>query len=156
MYEIGISMYLLARIYYFQDCFLQVMICIWWGIVVVVVSGRSLFHLTLHLFQEHDLINTFKLDIVKLMRCISKYATSIYLSACLSVCLSISIYLSIYPSIYLSFIQPFIYLSIHLSIHPSIYLSISIHRASYPYIYLHTQRYIHRYIHIKLGICVVG
>lgn len=39
-------------------------------------SGRSLLHVALHVFQEHDLIRTFQLDIVKLMRCISKSASS--------------------------------------------------------------------------------
>ncbi len=36
-------------------------------------NGRALFHMGLHLFQEHNLIDTFQLDIVKLMRCFSKY-----------------------------------------------------------------------------------
>ncbi|KAI0209156.1 High affinity cAMP-specific 3',5'-cyclic phosphodiesterase 7A [Lamellibrachia satsuma] len=34
-------------------------------------NGRSLFHISLHIFQEHNLIQTFNLDIVKLMRCVS-------------------------------------------------------------------------------------
>ncbi|XP_064604832.1 high affinity 3',5'-cyclic-AMP phosphodiesterase 7A-like isoform X2 [Liolophura sinensis] len=36
-----------------------------------VTGGRSLLHVALHVFQEHDLIRTFQLDIVKLMRCIT-------------------------------------------------------------------------------------
>ena len=36
------------------------------------ISGRSLFHMCLHLFQDLNLISTFNLDIVKLMRCFSK------------------------------------------------------------------------------------
>ena len=35
--------------------------------------GRALFHISLHMFQQYRLVETFQLDIVKLMRCFSKY-----------------------------------------------------------------------------------
>ena len=41
--------------------------------VVVMLSGRPLFFLLLHLFNDHNLIQQFELDILKLMHLLSKF-----------------------------------------------------------------------------------
>lgn len=40
--------------------------------LVGIFSGRSLFYMTLHLFNQYDFLRTFGLDVSRLMRCISK------------------------------------------------------------------------------------
>lgn len=40
--------------------------------LVGIFSGRSLYYMTLHLFNQYDFLRTFGLDVTRLMHCISK------------------------------------------------------------------------------------
>jgi len=55
----------------------EVMVIVLVNLQIAVVyfnAGRPLFYMSLHLFQQHDFIRQFHLDVVKLMRLLSKYA----------------------------------------------------------------------------------